>query len=330
MKVGELGEFGVIERIARLVGAPPPDVVAGIGDDAAAWRLGRGRRLALATTDTMVEGVHFLSGAVGADLGWKTLAVNISDIAAMGGVPRYALVTLMLPADTEVAAIEALYAGMLEAGAAFDVAIVGGDIVRSPCLAITVAMWGETTGSALLRRSAARVGDVIAVSGGLGASAAGLRLLRDGLPPGVVADTVEALRRAHLRPQPRVAMGQHLIRHGVRVAIDISDGLLADLGHICVMSGVAARLRLTALPLHPAARDAFGDDAVELALSGGEDYELLFTATAARLARVIAASPEPITAIGEIVAGPPGAVAVVDDAGRDVTPGRRGWDHLAP
>ncbi|MDO8612946.1 MAG: thiamine-phosphate kinase, partial [Dehalococcoidia bacterium] len=201
MKVSDLGEFGLIERLAKAAGAEQPEsLIVGIGDDAAAWRLNDA--VMLATTDTLVEGVHFLPGRTPwADLGWKALAVNVSDIAAMGGLPQYALVTLALPPQTAVPDVDALYDGLRECAREYGVAIAGGDVVRAPQVAITVALLGqaEVDGGGrprLMRRDAARAGYAIAVTGTLGDSAAGLRRLKDGAP----AD--DPLVRAHLRPRP--------------------------------------------------------------------------------------------------------------------------------
>lgn len=326
MKLSDLGEFGLIDLLARVVGETPlpSSVVLGIGDDSAAWQ---GNGLVLATTDTLVEGVHFnLDWAAWPDLGWKALAVNLSDIAAMGGIPRYALVTLALRPDIEVAAVEELYRGLMEAAEEFGVAVVGGDIVRAPVVVITAALWGGAPGagaSGMLRRDAARRGDAIAITGYLGTAAAGLRILQGQ----AVSTDADSLKQAQLRPQPRIAEGQLLWRQGVRAAIDISDGLVADMGHLCRMSGVGARIYVEALPVHPLVKAAFGDEAMNLALAGGEDYELLFAAPVHILAGVRDRCP--ISIIGEIIAGPPGQVTVLDDQGQELKLERRGWDHLA-
>ncbi len=230
----------------------------------------------LATTDAMVEGVHFATGTPWWELGWKALAVNLSDIAAMGGVPGHALVNLSLPGDTEVEDVAQLYRGMAELANQQKVAIVGGNITSAPVVMIAVTVIGRGLKEGLLRRSAAVPGDRIAVTSYLGSAAAGLRMLTGGLkfPPEAAA----LLKKAHLQPQPRIAEGQVLVKQGVRAAIDISDGLVADLGHVCAASKVGATVRVNAVPVHPLMKEAFGKDALGLALTGGEDYELLFTA----------------------------------------------------
>lgn len=327
MKVSELGEFGLIEMVAKLTAeagvASARDIVLGIGDDAAAWRADKG--LELATTDTLVQGVHFnCPPATWEELGWKALAVNISDIAAMGGSPKYALVTLGLPRDTEVEWVAQLYQGMAEIARQWGVAIVGGDMVRAQEVFITVALTGVA--QKLMTRSAARLGDQIAVTGYLGASAAGLRMLSDGL---VFDEKITSLlRNAHLKPIPRLAEGQTLVRCGVRAAIDISDGLIADLGHICEASRVGAHLWVDRVPIHPMVRAAFGDEALKITLAGGEDYELLFTAPARVVKAVRESLALPVTVIGEVVKGD-GEVFLLSQKGRRLPWQRRGWDHFA-
>ena len=334
MKVRELGEFGLIDRLAEMVsgGRGKPSaarerLIVGIGDDTAAWR--GDSSIQLATVDSLVQDVHFsLETATWEEVGWKSLAVNVSDIAAMGGLPAYALVSLGLPGDTEVEDVIALYRGMVELAAEYRVEIVGGDTVSAPQVVINVTVFG-TAGSEegqILRRSAARSGDRVAVTGVLGAAAAGVEMLGKGLE--LEAAAAAALREACLRPRPRVAEGRLLVEHGVRAAIDISDGLIADLNHICQESGVGARVDVDRVPVAPAVRQSFGDRALELALAGGEDYELLFTAGAERIERVRAAASCPVTVIGEITTEASGVTTLVDTRGSPVRLPGTGWDHF--
>lgn len=298
----------------------------GIGDDAAVWEASGG--LQLATTDTLVQDVHFsFDTAKWEDLGWKVIAVNVSDIGAMGGVPQYALVTLALPPGVLVADIERLYDGILEAAQSYHVAVVGGDMVTAPVVVITVALWGYQEHGSPLTRSAARPGDLIAVTGCLGDSAGGLAVLKGEVCP--VAGVASHLRRAHLRPVPRVMEGQTLARLGVKAAIDISDGLVADLGHVCQASKVSAMVHADRVPLSAQLRQVFGPKAIDLALFGGEDYELLFTAPEALIETARSQLYCPVTVIGEIVAGEPGKVTLLDTDGNPVSWTRGGWDHFA-
>jgi thiamine-monophosphate kinase len=325
VKVSEIGEFGLIERLAAKLAQPPgEDVIVGIGDDAAVWRAGD--RAIMATTDTLVEGVHFLPSVAPRDVGWKSLAVNVSDIAAMGGRPMFALVTLALPPDAGMEAVEEMYGGLLRCADAYGVEVVGGDVVSAPQVSITVALMGEAvvrTGEPLLlRRDAARPGDVIAVTGTLGGSSGGLRRLQDG------ASTDEPLARMHLQPRPPLETAAVAIEAGIICAIDVSDGLLQDIGHICKMSDVSAVVRSNDLPLNPDLRKAYPDDALRLAVSGGEDYELVLVGTRERIDKLEDSISVPLTSIGEVRPRADERVTLVDEDGAVLTTPDGGWDHL--
>jgi thiamine-monophosphate kinase len=321
VRVSDSREFGLIKRLTKALGAEAPEaLIVGIGDDAAVWKTEHATLIA--TTDTMVEGVHFLPEvAPYEDVGWKALAVSVSDIAAMGGWPLFALVTLALPGGTPVAAIDALYAGLRECAHAYGVTVAGGDVVRAPQIVVTVALVGraEERGGEplLLKRSGARAGDAIAVTGTLGDSAGGLRRLRDGAP----AD--DPLVHRHLRPQPPLALAREAARAGLRCAIDISDGLLQDVGHICRMSRLGARIRADAIPISEELRRTYPDDALALACTGGEDYEILLVGDRQR---ITALAPQ-LTVIGEMVPGD--RPAVVDAGGHELEFDRPGYDHLS-
>jgi thiamine-monophosphate kinase len=332
VKVSEIGEFGLIDLLAEMANAPRDNRTAswrqlliGIGDDAAAWQCPGS--VQVATVDSLVQGVHFPAEVVSwSDLGWKALAVNLSDIAAMGALPRYGLVALSLPGDTEVASVTDLYRGLLELAQTYGVAVIGGNISRAPLLCITITVLGETgPDNLLLTRGAARVGDLVAVTGNLGAAAAGLKMITGNLQYDPL--TAEALRRAFYRPKPRVAEGRLLAENGVKAAIDISDGLVADLGHICRASKVSARIELEQVPAAAAVREHFGEQALDLALTGGEDYELLFTASTEVIAAVKDKAACPVTVIGQIASR--GGVALYDGRGERVDYTQKGWEHFA-
>jgi thiamine-monophosphate kinase len=330
MKVSELGEFGLIDLLAKMANASRDNQVAswhqlliGIGDDAAAWK--GDASIQLATVDSFIQDVHFPpSIASWKELGWKAMAANLSDIAAMGGVPRYALVSLALPEDTEVDDVAALYTGMLELAQQYGVAILGGDISSSPLVIITITILGNSQKKQILTRSTAKPGELIAVTGYLGAAAAGLEMLNKGRQ--LAPEAATRLRNAFLHPSPRIAEGQLLLEQGVKTAIDISDGLISDLSQICKASKVGARVEIDRVPTESTVKAQFGDQSLELALSGGEDYELLFTAGAEVIDRVKGAAACPITAIGEIVAGE--GVTVVDRQGNPIDVGKAGWEHF--
>lgn len=334
MKVSELGEFGLIDLLAKMVNSSPSNQIAsrqqliiGIGDDAAAWY--GDTSIQLATVDSFIQDVHFsLAIASWNELGWKALAANLSDIAAMGGVPRYALVSLTLPDDTEVDDVTALYKGMIELAQEFGVAIIGGDTSSALVVAITITILGSTRNrdKHLLTRSAAEPGEKVAVTGELGAAAAGLEMLNKQLQFNPEATT--CLRNAYLHPYPRIAEGQLLVEQGVKTAIDISDGLISDLKHICKASQVSARIEIDRVPIQPTVKANFGDKSLELALSGGEDYELLFTGSAKIINKVRGAASCPITIIGEIVADRIGEVSLIDRKGNPFNLGTTGWEHF--
>lgn len=316
-----------------------PGVLAGIGDDAAVLALTPGASL-LATTDLIIEHVHFRRpGASPRDVGWKALAVNLSDIAAMGGVPRYALLALALPGSAGVKEVEEFVQGLHELARVHRVALVGGDTSSSPGgWMINVTVLGEHGGQPRLR-SAARPGHVVAVTGTLGGSAAGLCLLEGQRDRARVAGLDQAadaeLVAAHLRPTPRVAEGRWLgAAPGVHAMMDLSDGLATDLGHVCRESGVGARVRVDRLPVAPgalAAARALGADPLRWAAAGGEDYELLVTldpALAPEVARGLeAATGTPLTAVGEITGD--GGLAFLDARGQAIAM-RPGYEHFRP
>ncbi len=334
MKVSELGQFGMIDAVAKLIETSRDsqteswkNLIAGVGDDCAVLKSESASQLA--KVDCQVQGIHFNLDLISwEDLGWKALAVNLSDIAAMGGIPRYALVSLGLPMDTEVEDVLSMYRGMLKLAKQTDTAIVGGNMSGSPNIFIDVNVLGVVGNpeGIFLKRSTAKPGDRIAVTGWLGTSAAGLEMLKNKIK--LEASAARVLKQAFATPEPRLTEGRLLVEKGVKTGMDISDGLVADLGHICKASGVGAVVQAERLPVRQEAREAFGDHAVQLALSGGEDYQLLFTASPAVLKRAQKASSYPITEIGEIVAENPGQVILIDEEGKRTRPSQTGWDHF--
>ena len=334
MRVRDIGEFGLIDRIARSLPPPGAGVIVGIGDDVAV--LQASNRYLLATCDIQVEGVHFLEEKITPyQLGRKVVAINVSDIAAMGGLPRYLLVSLVLPKETEVEWVDGLYEGMREECARWGAEIVGGNMAHSPDgIIVDLFLLGEVEPEHLLRRSGARVGDRVLVTGTLGDSAAGLALL---LHPEATCPDVhrEFVLRRHLTPTPRLAEGRAIGRSGLATAaIDVSDGLASDIGHICEMSRVGVRLWADALPISDAARavaEALGASTLEWALFGGEDYELLFTAPADRAEelarRVEEETGTPVSVIGDVVPPEEGMTLRRAD-GTTVPLQKGGWDHF--
>lgn len=321
--LSDLGESGLIERLLERL--PGMDLVVPAGDDAAVVRTGPET---IAAADMLVEGRHFdLAFSPAQDVGFKALSVNVSDIAAMGGHPRYALVSLGAPAATPLSIVETLYDGIAEAASAYGVTVAGGDTVGADEIVVSIAILGEPGGGGIVRRGGARAGDLLCVSGDLGAAAAGLYLLRavSGDPDAAaLLHRHPHLAEAHRRGRARVREGEAAAVAGASAMIDVSDGLIADVGHVCERSGVGALIDGHAVPV----ADGVGD--VELwsgrsgiALTGGDDYELCIAIARDDVdALTRALAPTDVTVIGRFVEG--GGVEV-SGADVDETPG---WDSF--
>jgi thiamine-monophosphate kinase len=335
MNIEELGEFGLIERIKRLLPSENGNVLLGIGDDVAIVR-GNGPNVWLATCDVQMEGAHFLRNTVSPrDLGRKALAVNLSDIAATGGIPRYALISLGLPKDLPVEFIDELYAGLRFEAERSGTTIIGGNISRSRLgLFIDIFLLGEAQEGHILLRSGARTGDKIVVTGTLGDAAAGAALLLDPLLPATDAYAARARTRFNLPAARLKESGIIASSHAASAMIDISDGLAGDLQHICNRSGVGAIIYTDRLPVEKENRDLskrVKGDELDFAVFGGEDYELLFTVAkekAPSLAeKITAETGTPVSIIGEILPASDGRRLVLPD-GMEIPLEARGWDHF--
>jgi len=332
MKVSETGEFMLINLIRDLIlknnkfhGMVDNKLFTGIGDDCAVWR--SSGNLQLSTTDSMVQDVHFnLNYTSWNDLGYKSIAINLSDIAAMGGVPQYAFISLAINPGTEVEHILDLYKGMIKISNKYGVLIAGGNISSADKLSIHVTVHGYSKLKTVLTRSSAKPGDKIAVTGYTGLSAAGLTLLKKNLK--TRKNNSSIFINAHLRPEPRINEGQLLLDCGVKTAIDISDGLLADLGHICEASNVSATIEEPLLPVYPALKNAFKYNYLNLLLGGGEDYELLLTADNKVMKKVKTSLSCPVTIIGEIIKRGKTPVKISGININDTILKTPGWDHF--
>ncbi len=320
--LADMGELGFLERLRKL-GSRGRGVEIGIGDDCAVVRLGSTRLLL--TADALVEGVHFhLRWDQAAGLARKAFAVNASDLAAMGAWPRFALLSLALPGSAPAGTVESFVRGFDRAGRKVGCALVGGNLSGSNRWMISVTLVGEPSGPPL-KRSGARVGDLLYVSGLPGAAALGREILL-GRRRGRKAET-----RAFLRPEARLGLGAMLARRlFASAAIDVSDGLLQDLGHLCRASGVGAVVEARRLPLAPPLRLLRRAEALALVLRGGEDYELLFTARPAKARALEAAARRhrfAIHRIGRMVAGR--GARVLDAAGGELRVEHSGFDHFS-
>jgi thiamine-monophosphate kinase len=338
VRISELGEFGLIERIRRALPHPSAEVVVGIGDDVAVMKIS-GPEYLLATCDVQVENVHFQRRAITPyQLGCRIAAINMSDIAAMGGAPQWALVSLALPPELETDFVDALYEGMQEQLGRNGAAIVGGNLSRmEEAIVIDLCLLGKVLPENLLLRSGACRGDLIMVTGWLGDSRAGLELIRR--PDWLVSEECRRQVEArHLTPLPRLREGQELGRSGwVHAMADISDGMLGDIGHICRASGVGAEIWLGNLPISAAAREvahAAGKDAAMWALTGGEDYELLFTVPsecAAEVQRFLKEETGTLChVVGQVMAEGEGVQIRSENGKRmELAEGSAGWDHFS-
>lgn len=319
MATGVMLEFDLIDRI-KFHAAKRSDVVIGIGDDCALLAPTSGFQLAI-TADTLNAGVHFPTETAPFDIGWKALAVNLSDLAAFGARPAWCTLSLSLP-DSDLGFIDGFLEGLLLMAARHEVALVGGDTVQGP-LSIGITALGLIEPGQALRRDGAQAGDELWVSGTLGDGAAALAQWRDAVP-------VDHDLRARLdRPTPRVELGRAL--RGIATScIDVSDGLLADLTHVCTASGVGAELQLDALPASKALQTAFDAATVRrLQATGGDDYELCFTVPAMyrdRLEMIANETGTPVTRIGRIIEG--GRVIVRTDDGGVWMPPSTGFVHF--
>ena len=306
------------ELIARYFTRATSHTVLGVGDDGALIAPTPGQELVI-SSDMLIEGTHFLADTDPEALGWKTLAVNISDIAAMGAQPRWATLAIAVPSAPTFQWLDGFSRGWFACAEAFGIDLIGGDTTRGPRV-FCVTIFGEVPAGMALRRDGAQPGDSVWISGRPGRAALGLAHLqgRITLAAPLRGECLAALQR----PQPRVALGLAL-RGIASAAIDVSDGLLADLGHILEQSRCGARLHIPELPAAGLERDCL--------LAGGDDYELAFTAAAAydgNIAALAAKLQLPMTRIGEIVAAAAGELVLCDDKGTVITPARRGYDHF--
>jgi len=332
------GEDGLIQKLREAARSADPQVIKGIGDDAAVIVSGV---KTLVTTDLLIEDVHFrLPKTPPRRLGRKALGVNLSDIAAMAGTPRFALLGLACPPSFSTQLLDEIMAGFFERAKEAEVTLIGGDVVRGEKLALAVTVIGEATPPGPVYRSGARPGDLIFVTGTVGDSALGLMRLNQLIEPVteelIAADPLSGPILRHLDPPARIAMGKRLA--GVATAMmDLSDGIMSDLGRLLEESGgLGAEIETDKLPLSPAFREHFGikaevgGRALWAALAGGEDYELIFTAPAAdesRLMKIGADEGLGITRIG--VAKPEPGVRLMDSAGHEVVAPAAGFEHFS-
>jgi thiamine-monophosphate kinase len=318
-KVSELGEVGLVRRIIERIGESKEGETWS-GDDTAVI-FPPGPRL-LMTTDFVVEGIDFTLDTFPPDaIGWKAFAVNVSDIAAMGGIPEHSLVSMALRRDMEVATVDAILDGMLAAAEKWGVSLVGGDLSQADEIMVSVALLGSLVVEKAVLRSGAKPGDAICVTGSLGGAAAGLEELR----AGAKGEPTSAMRR-QMYPEPRPKAGQAIAESGATAMIDLSDGLAIDLSHLMHASGTGCEIDPGAIPLHEGLQGKSPDDAIDMAITGGEDFELLFTIHERGVLQIRESLEDeglPITQIGVVTDGPE---RIGDRALAEWE--KHGWDHL--
>ena len=336
IKLSDIGEFPLIERISSLLSCSDEDVICGIGDDAAVLDMG-GERVLLVTIDSLVENIHFtLRTHTPCQLGYKAMAVSLSDIAAMGGEPKYALVSLSARPDLKVQFVEEIYEGMEQIAREAGVSIVGGDTTGSEShLFISVVVIGECPKGEVIYRSGARVGDVVILTGTAGDSAAGLKLLSGSKAPSLSQEEIGYLRTRHLMPRPRLRAARRIASLKLANAmIDVSDGVSSEVGHICRSSHVGAEIYAERMPISEPTRKFASDlgiSPLKLALDGGEDYELLLTAPEENVEKIRSALRElnlDISVIGRIL--PYDRGCVLKDGKGEFKLRQGGFTHFHP
>lgn len=334
MKLTEIGEFGLIGRIRsdleNFQKGTIKGAIIGIGDDTAAIEISS-EELLLFTTDTLLEDVHFKWNYISPfQVGQKALAVNVSDIAAVGGIPTYCLISLGFPQDTKVSLVDDLYKGLKEAASLYKVGIIGGDLVRSPVFIITISLLGRVKKKRIILRSGAKKADLICVTGKLGEAAAGLVCLKKA-DLKLNQSAREFLIKRWLMPSPRLVEAQAIARKNLATAmIDISDGLVSDLTRLTEESGVGAILWEDKFPVASSARylaRELGRSPLKWALYGGEDYELLFTVSPHKKEKIEKNLDFPFALIGEIVDKREG-ICLMDKTGTRTRIEGRGYDHF--
>jgi thiamine-monophosphate kinase len=325
----EIGEFGLIDRIRKWTTSTDPALLQGIGDDVAVIEMRN--KILLVTTDILIEGIHFNRSWIDSyRLGKKALIINLSDIAAMGGIPKYFLISLGVPKNLSLPFVSSFYRGLKEEAKRFHIDLIGGDTSLSPKIVVNICLIGEGKKGDLLFRRGAKVGDDLFVSGTLGDAALGLKILQKegatGRPKGLIG--------RHLSPTPRIKLGQALARHHLATAmIDVSDGLLIDTTHLLEENGVGARIWEDRIPLSRSYRKwihSYSKNPYQIALTGGEDYELLFAASPEirkRISDLSSVLKIPITWIGEILPQREGFL-IVKRNGKIYSPHRLGFEHF--
>jgi thiamine-monophosphate kinase len=330
-QISSISEFDLIKRLNNIIientshDYSSENIIMGIGDDAAIVNPIESKNVV--TTDTMVENTHFIYDLTNfRNLGWKSLATNYSDIAAMGCKPIHSVVNLGLRPNQKISDIEEIYLGFCELVNEFGGSIIGGDVVRSDTFFISITVTGVSENDTILTRNKAQIGDEIFVTGNLGNSRVGLEIILNS-PENINLSNNKHFIQAHTRPNPNIQQGLDLVRAGITTAMDISDGLLNDLKKICDSSGVGADIYIESIPADKHIKDKYPEKWDEIVISGGEDYELLFTADHNSINKLKNISESKFFSIGKITDQSSG-IKVVDSKGQIKTYNQLGWDHF--
>ncbi len=328
LTLGQVGEFGLIQRAKRIFDRPArPGLVQGIGDDTAVVKIGHNKAL-LYTTDMLIEDVHFSLKYEGFfDIGWKALAVNISDIASMGATPTWGLISVGVPVGIPVDNVDKLAQGVASLARKYRVGIIGGDTVKSPDrLVVNIALLGEAPAKEIIYRHGASPGDALFVTNCVGEAAAGLEILRKSQRSAVSGQqNRKHLIHRYLRPEPRVKESRLIVKYKLASSmIDISDGLHLSVKLLCAQSKVGAKIYLDKIPLNSQLATRNPQQALQWALSGGEDYELLFTVPKKKIQKALELFPHGW--IGEITKDK--KIKVLDQTGREVMIRNTGYEHF--
>jgi thiamine-monophosphate kinase len=335
MKIKDFGEFNIIDYISNSLNndviqsslKDSLNISIGVGDDTAVWDVNS--KTQLATTDTMVDKVHFDTERCNlVDIGWKAMATNLSDIASMAGVPTTALITLGLPGEMELSEFKNLYQGIIECASTYNTTIIGGDIVKSPILFITVALYGVNQ-NIILTRSSLNVGDFIGITDFTGLSKGGFELASksEKLYNNISEENRRLLLNSHFRPKPKIDDGTTLANLGATSAMDISDGLFSDLNKMLVSSQLSAEINYSSIPIHPVLSQIFPESAFEMATNGGEDYELLFGISSDKLDSLNSLLPNSHI-IGQACSGNIGIIELTQNNKVYKLDKFDGWDHF--
>ena len=334
--VSEISEFELIARLENILklssNIPDAQIKFAIGDDAAV--ITPNSKNQVITSDALVENVHFIYNQISMyNLGWKSLASNYSDVASMGCDPLAVSITLGIKKNQQVEDLEKIYEGFAGITNKFGGTIIGGDIVKSNDFFISISVIGQNNHTSTLMRNDAKPGDLVVVSGELGSSAAGLKLISD-FDRSLYENEADKSSKfipfltSHFKPEPQIALGRAILDFNITTCTDISDGLIRDLSNICDSSNVSSIVNIDKIPTDVNLKSIFPNDWIELCLSGGEDYQLLFTGTKNKISKIQKHTSSKLTIIGQITKRSDPKISLIDNENNTIKFSQKGWDHF--